>query len=196
MNPVTSLSTYVKALGVAYLYSTATPTVAGSWALLGITEGDIAVNEKFHPNDYKLPEWTGDAVHERNIDGQTVDITAPLVWGDATLYDTLAPLGAKGGGRSAPTAVVTRSVCIIPRFEVGTSLGYDGTSWTPAAPAHAIWIHRATFLPGAYSFRNADGGKVMRHLTIEAMFDDTKPEGQKLYTIGDFATQGITTYRV
>lgn len=196
MNPVTSLSTYVQALGKAYIYVTSTPTTAGTWQLLGITEGEIQVNEKYTFNDYKLPEWTGEAIHARNVDGQGLDITVPLIWGDPTLYDTISPVGAKGGGRSAPTAVTSRTVCVIPQVEVGSGISYNGTSWSPAAPNHAVWLHKATFEPGVYGFKNADGGKIIRPMTIHAMFDDTKPEGQKLYTIGNPVTQGITTYRV
>lgn len=196
ISPINNLSEFVNALGKAYIYTTDTPTVAGSWNLLGITEGDIQVDESFQYNDYKLPEWTGDAVHARQIDGQALKVTAPLIWGNAYLYDTVAPSGAKGGGRSAPVDVTTHTVLIIPALEVGDSLAYDGAAWSPAAPAHALWIHKATFEPGSYSFKHGDGGKVIRSIGITAMFDDNRPEGQKLYTIGDPVPQGITTYRL
>ena len=196
ITPISNLSEYINALGKAYIYTTDTPTVAGSWALLGITEGDIQVEEGYQYNDYKLPEWTGEAVHERNIDGQSLKVTAPLIWGNADLYDTIAPSGSKGGGRSAPMAVTTHTVLVIPAIEVGDGLSYDGTSWSPAAPDHALWIHRATFEPGSYSFKHGDGGKVIRQVGIQALFDDNRPEGQKLYTVGNPVTQGITTYRL
>lgn len=196
MLPVSSISSYIQALGKAYIYVAADPTSATSWALLGITEGDIGVDEKFNFNDYKLPEWTGDAIHARNVDGQDISITVPLIWGNTDLYDQVAPLGVKGGGYSYPQAVVPKTVAVVPLTEVGTGLTYNGTSWDPAAPAHAIWLHKATFEPGAYAFKHADGGKVIRQIGIKPMFDDTKPEGQKLYTIGDFTTQGISTYRI
>lgn len=198
VTPVTSLSTYARALGKAYVYAAADPTTASSWALLGITEGDIAVEEKHKMNDYLLPEWTGDAVHARNIDGSSIHVTVPLIWGDPTLYDTLSPTGAKGGGRSAPIPVVTKTVLIIPLIEVDPALGlqFDGASWSPAAPEHAIWLHKASFEPGPYAFKHGDGGKVIRSIGIMPLFDDTKPEGQMLYTIGDPSTQGITTYRL
>jgi hypothetical protein len=77
LNPVTNLAQYVKSIGKAYVYVAADPTSTGSWALLGITEGDIVVDEKFQYNDYKLPEWTGDAVHYREIDGQDIHLTVP-----------------------------------------------------------------------------------------------------------------------
>jgi hypothetical protein len=196
VTPVTSLSTYAKAIGKAYVYVASDPTSAVSWQLLGITEGDIAVEEKHQFNDYTLKEWTGDAVHQRNVDGSSIHINVPLIWGDETLYDTLSPTGAKGGGRPAPIAVVTKTVLVIPITEVGTGLTFDGTTWTAAAPKHAIWLHKASFEPGTYAFKHAEGGKVIRTIGIMPLFDDTKPSGQMLYTIGDPAAQGITTYRL
>lgn len=196
LQPVSSISGYVSALGKAYIYVASDPTNAASWALLGLTEGEVQADEKFMFNDFKLPEWTGDAIHSRDLDGQDITMTIPLIWGDATLYDKVAPSGAKGGGRSKPMAVVTKTVLIIPTKEVGTGLTYDGASWTPSAPNHAIWLHKATFEPGSYAFKHGDGGKVIRQIGVRPLFDDTKPEGQKLYTIGNVIAQGITTYRV
>lgn len=196
LNPVSDLSTYIQAIGTAYVFVAEDPTDTNSWELLGITEGELTVDEQFQYNDFKLPEWTGEAVHERNVDGQSISIAVPLVWGDPALYDKVAPLGVKGGGRSVPQAVETRTVLIVPRSEVGAGMSYDGATWAPAAPTHAVWLHRACFAPGQYAFKHADGGKIIRQITIMPMFDNTKPEGQKLYTIGDPATQGITTYRL
>lgn len=194
--PVSSLSAYVVALGKAYVFVATDPTSTTSWQLLGITEGDIGVDEKHQYNDFKLPEWTGDAIHARTIDGSDIMATIPLIWGNAELYDAIAPNGVKGGGFSVPQAVATKTVVIIPLTEVGDGLTYNGTTWDPGAPVHAIWLHKATFEPGAYAFKHGDGGKVIRQVGIRPMFDDTKPEGQKLYTIGDPTVQGITTYRM
>ncbi len=194
--PVSSISAYVQALGKAYVFVAADPTSTASWQLLGLTEGDIAVDEKFQFNDFTLPEWTGAAIHQRHVDGQEIQITVPLIWGDGSLYDKVSPSAVKGGGYSTPQNITTRTVLIIPLTEVSTGLTYDGTTWAPAAPAHAIWLHKATFEPGQYHFKHGGGGKVMRSIVVRPMFDDTKPNGQKLYTIGDPSTQGITTYRL
>lgn len=196
LSPITSLADYVSALGKAYVYITTDPTTAAAWSLLGLTEGEIQVEEKFQMNDYKLPEWTGEAVHARNIDGQSLTVTVPLIWGDATLYDKVAPTGQKGGGRSTPIAVNTYTVLLIPQVEVDAGISLTSTVWDPAAPSHAIWIHKASFEPGTYAFKHGDGGKVIRPVTITAMFNDNMPEGQKLYTIGDPVDQGISTYQV
>lgn len=196
LNPVTDLSTYIAAIGTAYVFVSDDPTDAASWELLGITEGDLSVDEQFQYNDLKLPEWTGEAVHERKVDGQSISINIPLIWGDPALYDKVAPLGVKGGGRSVPVAVTTKTVLIIPRSEVGSGISLTAGTWAPAAPTHAIWLHRACFAPGQYSFRHGDGGKVIRQISVMPMFDNSKPEGQKLYTIGNPVTQGISSYEV
>jgi hypothetical protein len=312
LSPITSLSAYIKAIGKAYAYVATDPTTPASWSLLGVTEGDIVIDEKFQYNDYKLPEWTGDAIHLREIDGQDLSITLPLHWGDSTLYNKVAASGAKGGGRTKPVAVSTYCFALIPYGEVGVGLSYQGTPlvatpaaptlgsgvsgilatatyyvvvtavnaagetiksaeanvavtgpngsisvtppavagatafrayygtstgaqnkvvqnagtgaflitgsnaldtgyntppaaarllWSngvsvPAEPVHAIWLHKATFEPGQYQLRHGEGGKTIRSIVVRPLFDDSKPEGQKLYTIGDPALQGITTYRV
>jgi hypothetical protein len=199
LNPVNGLSAFVTAIGKAFVYVATDPTTASSWSLLGLTEGDVGVDEKFNFNDFKLPEWTGDAIHARTVDGQDITVSVPLIWGDGNLYDTLNPVGLRGGGRARPTAVVTRTCLIIPVSEIGNGLenstgltsGYVGG----AAPVHAVWIHKATFEPGQYAFSNKDAGKTLRSITVHAMYDDTRPDGQKLFTIGDPFAQGITDYR-
>ena len=98
LTPITSLSAYINAIGKAYVFSAVDPTSAASWQLLGITEGEIMVTETFKYNDFTLPEWTGDAIHERDIDGQHLVCQVPLIWGNADLYDKVAPSGARGGG--------------------------------------------------------------------------------------------------
>lgn len=191
INALTGLANYIKALGQAYVYIGAT-TPAGSLVSLGATEGEIQVEETFQYNDLKAPEWTGDAVHARKLDGQHIKVTVPIIMGDSALYTKIHPLGVKGGGRSKPTAVVPTTLLLAPFSEVDPSLAYNGTVWTPAAPVHAVWIWKAIPTPGRYGFKHGDGGKVIREITFEAMFDDTKPEGQKLYSIGDPAAQGVT----
>lgn len=196
--PITTLSDYVAAIGNAYVYAAADPTLATSWDLLGITEGEIQVDESFQFNDYKLPEWTGDAVHLRNLDGVSIKLTIPLIWGNSALYTLVNPIGDLGGGRSAPTAVTTMTLLVLPQTEVSTGLsnGADGQTWTPVAPTHALWIHKATFEPGNYAFKHGDGGKVIRSVGVIGMFDDTKPEGEKIYTRGSPYAAGVTTYRI
>jgi hypothetical protein len=56
---------------------------------------------------------------------------------------------------------------------------------------NAVWFWRATVTPAATPYRSADGGKMLVSVTYEAMFDAARPEGHKLYTIGDPTNRGI-----
>lgn len=192
VTPLTTLSDYIKALGRAYVYVGSTAT-AGGMAILGATEGEVQVDESFKYNDLKAPEWTGDALHESDVDGAALKVTVPLIMGDPNLYIKINPLGVKGGGRSKPTPVTTTTVLLLPFSEIDASLAFAAGAWTPATPpVHAVWMWRARVMPGKYGFKHADGGKVIREVTFEAMFDDTKPEDHKLYTMGDPDDAGIT----
>ena len=191
ISPLTNLSTYIQAIGTAYIYiGTFT---SGGLDPLGPTEGEISVDESFQYNDYTLPEWTGEALHNRDVDGASLAITAPMILGDTTLYDKLNPLGQAGSGYSRPQPVVTTSVLIVPRNQVpDAGLSLTAGVWAPAAPDHCVFIWKATVEPARYAYRHQEGGKVIREVTFRPMFDDTMPEGYKLYTIGDPIAQGIT----
>lgn len=195
INALTGLANYIKALGQAYVFVGTTASTGGLTSL-GATEGEIQVEETFKYNDLKAPEWTGDAVHARKLDGQHIKVTVPIIMGDAAQYAKIHPLGVKGGGRSKPIAVVPTTLALVPFSECDPSLAYNGTVWTPAAPVHAVWIWKAIPTPGRYGFKHADGGKVIREISFEAMFDDTRPEGQKLYSIGDPVAQGVTSFLI
>lgn len=191
LTALSGISNYIKSMGQAYVF-TGSATVAGGLVPLGATEGEIHVEETFKYNDLKAPEWTGDAVHARDLDGQNVKIKVPLIMGDTTIYDKLSPVGVRGGGRSKPTAVTTTTLVLVPLKEYNGPIGYNGTVWTPAAPQHWVWLWKAVPMPGKYGFAHANGGKIIREIDFEPLFDDTKPEGQKLYSIGDPTTQGVT----
>lgn len=191
LNPLTSLSNYIRALGQAYVY-VGSATVSSGLAALGATEGEIQIEETFKFNDLTAPEWTGDTPHDRKIDGQHIKITVPLIFGDPSVYSKIYPDGTKGGGYSKPQAVIPTTLVIMPFSDIPSSLSYNGTVWAPAAPVHAVWMWKAVPTPGRYGFKHDNGGKVIREIVFEAMFDDTKPEGQKIYTIGDPVTQGVT----
>lgn len=191
LNPFNTLSNYIRALGQAYVY-VGTAGSVGGLAALGATEGEIVVEETFKYNDFTLPEWTGDTPHLRNLDGQTIKITIPLIFGDPAVYAKIYPDGSKGGGNSKPVAVSPTTLVIMPLTDIPSALSYNGTVWAPAAPAHAVWVWKAVPTPGKYGFKHDAGGKVIREVVFEAMFDDTRVEGQKIYTLGDPVAQGVT----
>jgi hypothetical protein len=191
LNPLTSLSNYIRSFGQAYVY-TGNPFSTGGLTALGATEGEIQVEETFKYNDLTAPEWTGDTIHTRMLDGVNVKVTIPLIFGDPTVYTKISPDGSKSGGFASPQAVVTTSVVIMPFSDIPSTLSYNGSSWSPAAPVHAVWLWRAVPTPGRYSFKHADGGKVIREIVFDALFDDSRPSGHKVYSVGDPVAQGVT----
>lgn len=187
VTPLTSLANYIKSIGTAYVY-TGDLLTTGGLAVLGATEGELGVDEQFQMNNLTAPEWTGEAIHESNIDGSSIEVTVPLIMGDSALYDKISPYGTAGGGYSKPTPVVETGVFIVSRKEVpDAGLSLAGGTWAPTAPLHYVIIPRAYIMPGRFAFKHQDGGKVIREVTIRAMFDDTRPEGGKLYTYGPTA---------
>lgn len=195
-----SLQTTLKSIGKGYVF-VGDPSATGATGLrpLGATEGEIKVafNQEF--NDLKFPEHTGPAVHDRKLSGENVTVTIPLILGDPDLLDDVSPVHALGGGYSAQQPVKTTSLVIFPEQEIRGGLTYTAGAggaagtWTPAAPRNAVWIWRGHFVRPGMNYKQADGGKVIVETTFQALFDGSRPEGHKLYTIGDPAIAGITT---
>jgi hypothetical protein len=176
LNPLTSLSNYIRSFGQAYVY-TGNPFSTGGLTALGATEGEIQVEETFKYNDLTAPEWTGDTIHTRMLDGVNVKVTIPLIFGDPTVYTKISPDGSKSGGFASPQAVVTTSVVIMPFSDIPSTLSYNGSSWSPAAPVHAVWlwravptrvvIHSSTLMVGRSSARSC----LTHYLTIHVRLD-------------------------
>lgn len=192
-----TLAEAVAAIGHASVYTGNPFTVAGM-SLLGVIEGEVSFNEDWQFNDLTT-EQTGGVVHQRTATLGNVTITAPMVFASAEQYAKTHPLGLNGGGHSVPQDVVTTSVLVVPQKEQAAApLGYDGTAWAPAAPVHSIWLWRASVGRDALGFARADGGKRMLSVTFTGMWFDgaAVPEGQKVYTIGNPVTAGVTTLRI
>ena len=203
-----TLTQALQAIGNAKLMVGDAMTVAGL-AALGQKEGEMsfAINEVY--NDLTATEQTGPAVHQRTLMGVSVTITIPIILGDPLLYATISPTGTQGGGWSNPQNVVTTSVLLIPDQELAGGLAYDGTAWTrtagnghagasgaAAAPKHAIWLWRASPTREGWGFTYENGGKLITNVVYTSFFDAARPEGHKVYTIGDPVAQGIATVRL
>ncbi|HEX2091818.1 MAG TPA: hypothetical protein VHG28_05415 [Longimicrobiaceae bacterium] len=198
-----NLQSALRSIGKGYVF-VGDPAATGPAGLrpLGATEGEVKVafNQEF--NDLKFPEYTGPAVHERRLTGENVTVTIPLILGDPALLDDVSPVGATGGGFSSQQPVKTTSLVIFPETEIRNGITYTaGTggaagTWTPAAPRNAVWIWRGHFVRPGMNYKQADGGKVIVETTFQAMYDGTRPEGHKLYTIGDPTAQGITNLAI
>lgn len=197
-----TLAEALRAMGVAEVFI-GDPLVAPSdptgMKSLGATEGAITFAAPQVLNNLTAPELTGEVPHQSTTTLGAVTITAPVIFGDPLLWARLSPTSTASGGISRPVKVTETSVLLIPREEVGGGLEYAVGGWTrtagngvaaagpgpAAAPKNAVWLWRATITMGEVPYAYPNGGKVIVTVTFTGMFDGTKPEGHKVYTIGD-----------
>lgn len=164
---------------------------------LGICEGAISAKPESKFSTLTLPEVYGDAPLEVRLLGDTLTIDLPLIIGDEELWAKVAPLGRAAGGVSKPTSVTTTSLVIIPADELDAdgSIGYATTTWDPAEPKHALFVHKGYFTHPAREYEhNETGSKKVTNVTFVAMQDTTKPEGFQLWFQGAAAAiaAGVT----
>lgn len=194
-----TLTAALTAMGVAEVYL-GDPMTSGGMTSLGAVEGTITVNAPQTLNPLTAPELTGEVAHQSTVTFGAVTVTIPVILGDPAIFAKISPTGKKSGGNSIPQKVLETSVLIIPRGEVGGSLDWDipGTQWVrtagngvlaavgaAAAPKNAVWLWRAFASFGALPYSYGNGGKVITEVVFTAMFDATKPEDHKIFTIGD-----------
>ena len=199
-----TLAEALKAIGTAEVFigdPLLVPGATGALESLGATEGNIEFNPAFEYNPLTAPELTGGVAHQSSVTLGNVTITVPVILGDPDLYARVNPTGSASGGFTSPQKVKETGVLLIPRAELGGGLVYTTTGtpeWTrtagngvdaatgvDAAPSAAVWFWRAYVSHGPLPYAYANGGKVITTVTITAMFDGSKPEGHKVYTIGD-----------
>ncbi len=194
-----SLAEALRSIGNAEVYI-GNPLIADGMDSLGATEGTATFSAPNEMNMLTAPEMTGGTPHSATVTPGAVTIRVPVIMGDPALLAKIAPWGTASAGWSTPQSVTETSALLIPRAEVGGGLAYNAaqTRWertagnnvaaangVDAAPKHAIWLWRAYLSFGDLPFAYANGGKVITEVTITAMFSGSKPEGHKIYTIGD-----------
>lgn len=184
------LESHLVAMGDFHVF-TGDPFVENGLELLGAKEGDISVAFNAGYNNLTFPEHTGDAVHGANLKGYNPIITVPLIIGNPALWAKLSPTGIQGGGYSSEQPVTETSVVLVPNKDLvaaGTT-GYSKASnpgtWSPSAPQNWVWFWRAYIQFPDLTLRNADQGKSAMPVTIQTMYDSARPEGHKIFTIGD-----------
>lgn len=200
------LTAQVRAIGRASVfYATgAFPFAAGGVNLslthLGDTEGDIEVTANEAYSDLKLPELTGDAIHDRYVTGENPTVTIPLFAADAALRDIVSPTGSASGGFWRQRAVTEYTLVIIPEqvfieSNAQATLSYNKVDgWEVGGDAASaaqlnlldlsIWFWRGHFTKAMPTYRHGDGGKVIQSITFQSMFNDAMPDGHRLYTVG------------
>jgi hypothetical protein len=178
------------------------PLVGGGMTALGMLQGDRRGEIEYSENKLTIPEYTGDIPHDVMKAVSKANIVGSIILNGqgATVWPKINPLGSNAGGNSNFKRPTFTSVLLIPRSELGQSLTWD-TTGTPqwkrteedgtivtgaaAAPVHALWLWKAAVSHGNIPYSFADGGKSIVDVTFEGMLDFSKPEGAKVFLIGD-----------
>lgn len=194
---LTNLETALRAIGRGIVL-TGDPFTASGLVPVGLTDGEIRVevNENY---DDLTAEQTGPAIHERSLRGMNPRIVVPIILGDKGMLAELSPTGTAGGGHLSAQPVTETSLVIFPEsaFLATGSVAYAGGPpkvWAPlTAPDFSFWGWRGHWERPGPMYRIADGGKVVLECNFQLLWDAARPDGQKLFTQGDPALQGITT---
>lgn len=198
-----SLSEALSSIGVARVFM-GDPFTEGGLIPLP-TEGQITPGVPQTLNRLTAPELTGDVAHDAWVVPGQVQVTVPVIYGDAELFAALSAHGAAHEGYSAPQRPVYTSLVIIPLLEMDTSVdpptisyGGDPAAWDPAAPERSLWFWKTVPIRPEFSMAFDNGGKVIVPVTFEAFFAGDEgsysgiPEGQKVFTYGDPVAAGVT----
>lgn len=193
-----SLNDAIAALGVARAFIGDPFTANGLVALP--TEGEIVPSTPQTLNRLTAPELTGDVAHDAWVTPGQTTVTVPVIYTGATQLASLSATGSASAGHTSPQRPTYTSLVLFPLKEMSTAdpptISYDGLTWTPAAPANALWFWKV--VPQRPDLRMAfdNGGKIILPVTFEVFFDNARPAGHKLFTHGNPVTAGITTVRV
>lgn len=172
------------------------------------TEGAVA----FEPNPefqrLMATELTGSAPLEAKVQGEAPTITIPAVYASPATRALLSPTGSASGGY--PYAIPVSELTLVffaeelffdataATAKYGLALDPNGGSWTLGGQALSglsarkqalfgltTWAWRCFPVKAPFSYTHEDHGKSVQEVTVEVMIDQTKPEGDMLYTVGD-----------
>lgn len=168
---------------------------------LGMLEGERRGEIEYSDNALTMPEYTGDVPHDITSAVSAARIIGSIVLNAAgvDIWEKINPLGSNAGGSSSFTRKPTMGVLLVPHSELGKSLVYDTsegmwkrtedddtvTAEPDSDPVHALWLWKAHVKHGSIPYSFDNGGKSLVEVTFEGMFDPTKPEGAKVFLIGD-----------
>jgi hypothetical protein len=193
-----TLSAALQNIGVARVFMGDPFTVDGMVAIP--TQGEVQVNMPQVLNRLTAPELTGEVAHDAQITPGQMTVVVPVIYGGAQTLDEFSAHGAAGDGYSAPRTPVYTSLLVIPKREMSTAdppvISYDGTTWVPSAPTHALWFWKTVPQRPEMRFSWEDGGRVIIPVTFEVFYDGARPSGHRLFTQGNPVTAGITTVRL
>lgn len=184
--------------------------ITTSLTFLGYTEGEITVNFNETFNNLTMPEYTGEAIHEANVQGEGPEVTIPLFTADPALRAICSPTGSASGGGKRQRPVATRTLVLFPEhlfldqsdptLQETLPLEWDSvanqwelgdvalTAAQEQALGQSIWIWKGYFSKPVLRYRHEEAGKSVDEVTFRAMYQDEAPVGYRLYAIGDFST--------
>jgi hypothetical protein len=207
--------------GVAFYAHDGTPELVGDpirWdgaselqlAHLGDTEGDITMPLNESIANLTLPEIAGGAVFEATYTGEAPQIVLPLFLADPNLLSIISPIGQASAGHIRVRDVAERTIVLFPEElfrdaeQVYRTLTYtQAGGWLLNGVALdaalitllglSVWGWRGYFSRPERSFLggHGDDGKNIVPTTFNIMMHPDMPDGQRLYTVGDPAAQGI-----
>lgn len=189
------------AVGVSSITVTALATalVSGDkaypWDFLGATEGETREDTEWTMNVLSAPEQTGQIPHQATTQLDRLDLVIPVIPGGQYFFTLTTPIGAKDGISDSFTAVKEKSLFLVPLTEVGTSLTYNGTTWTSAAPVHSLFFPRCYLRHGAVRRPFADGGKSIVEVTATPMYYASGPADKRVFVRGDPVAAGYSLFR-
>lgn len=196
-----SLAEALSSIGVARVFIGDPFTADGLTPLP--TEGEIRVAVPQTLNRLTAPELTGEVAHDAWVLPGQLQVTVPVIYGDADLFATLSAHGSAHEGYTSPQRPVYTSLVIIPLIEMDTTddpptISYATATWAPAAPTRALWFWKTVPIRPEMAMAFDNGGKVIVPVTFEVFFAGSSgdyagiPNGQKLFTFGDPAAEGVT----
>lgn len=189
-------SDYVKKIGVGIVLI-GDWTTAGGMAPLGASQGDASEGGGWVPNPLMAEEHTGNAWWEVDFTRGDDDFTVPIIVSDNALLASISPSGDEDGIEDDVIVPATTGMFFVPRKDFPkTGLGYNGTAWTPAAPADALFYPRAVIWHEAIPRPYGGGGKSITSVHIRPMMYSAGPVGKRLFTRGDPVAKGYTTFRL
>lgn len=210
------LTTLVRAIGRASVFYAAGAFDFDEYGVdlalthLGDTEGDIeiAANETY--SDLKIPELTGEGIHERFVTGENPQVTIPIYCADAALRAIVSPSGSASGGHFRQRRVTEYTLALIPEelfieSDAQVALAYtQAGGWTVGGDAAttaqlnlldlSVWFWRGHFTKSMPMYRHGDGGKVVQSITFQAMYNLSMPDGDALYTVGRPDQRAVPIY--
>jgi hypothetical protein len=191
----------VRRLGPAEIY-VGDPMVVDGMELLGTLEGERRAEIEYSDNKLIMPEHSGQVPHDITSAVSAARVIGTIVLnteGSVDIWRRINPLGSNAGGASSHIRKPTFGVVLIPHRELGKDLTYNllDDQWertedddtvvegADAAPIHSVWLWKAHVMHGSIPYGFEDGGKSRVDVTLEGMYDVSKPDGARVFLIGN-----------